>query len=692
MPSELYLSEPSRSLRIARRVLMAASGSIVASYLVLIAAWIIVLPEDIAFYAWSTSEGLEILESWGIPVRWWVIFLATQTLLLIVISIVAGLLILRAETTWFRLYVAFALVVFATFGSDVSLVLDALTSSHFEIGQRIQGLGWLAFYLLAFVFPDGRFVPWWTRWIAIALGGYILFSAAGLGSSVAAWDAVEALLIVALIGSLAFAQVYRYVRVSNRQQQQQTRWLMSAFALWFLFALGVNLTPANVLFFEASPAGLATFGIATLFTTATLVLFPVSIAVAILRYRLFEIDIWINRTLIYGALTVFVIGTYVLTVTTGNRLVDGEALLAPPVAAAAIALTFNSVRIWVQQRVNRLVFGERDDPYLVLTKLGQQMEQLARPENVATAIVETVTRAMKAPYVAVLSGTPEEILASTGRPTNDSESFHMRFGDMRAGTLVVGQRSPGEKYSSIDVRLLEDLARQSGIAVHASQETLRTRQLAADLQRVRERLVTSRVEERQRIRRDLHDSLGPALGSQALTIDVARSLLESDPEAADRILVDLKKHSKETLTLVRMLARELRPPVLDELGLEAALRWIQDTNVSEDLEIEMDLPEFPVLPAAVEVATFRIVEEAITNVARHSGATRCKVSVGFMNGKLGLRVCDDGKGIALGSEPGVGTTSMRERAEELGGSMAVRSSPGEGTAVEAFLPTRIDAT
>jgi signal transduction histidine kinase len=240
--------------------------------------------------------------------------------------------------------------------------------------------------------------------------------------------------------------------------------------------------------------------------------------------------------------------------------------------------------------------------------------------------------------------------------------------------------------------LLDDLARQAGTAAYAVL-------LTADLRRMRERLVAAREEERRRLRRDLHDGLGPQLSSQALTIDAVRALMRQDPDNAEALLLDLKQQAQDAVADIRRLVYALRPPALDDLGLVGVLR---ETAAQYDgqngLVVSVDAPEpLPPLPAAVEVAAYRIAQEAMTNVVRHAGARECYVSLALDEllgaSVLCLEVRDDGRGlpdlqagVSSSARAGVGLHSMRERAAELGSSLTVDSLPEGGTAVRARLP------
>jgi len=249
------------------------------------------------------------------------------------------------------------------------------------------------------------------------------------------------------------------------------------------------------------------------------------------------------------------------------------------------------------------------------------------------------------------------------------------------GRLLVWPRSPGEDLTEADLRLLEDLARQAGVAADAVR-------LTVALQRAQERLVGAREEERRRLRRDLHDGLGPLLGGVSLGLAGVRHRLRRDPEAAERMLERLEEQLQTATGEIRRLVDGLRPPALDELGLVSALREraAQFQHGPAGLLVTVEGPDaLPPLPAATEVAAYRIALEALTNAARHARASRCVLRLA-VDGALELEVCDDGRGIPATHRPGVGLASMRQRAHEVGGTCTVHPQPGGGTRVTARLP------
>jgi signal transduction histidine kinase len=251
------------------------------------------------------------------------------------------------------------------------------------------------------------------------------------------------------------------------------------------------------------------------------------------------------------------------------------------------------------------------------------------------------------------------------------------------GRLLVEGRDR-RAVDSRDLRLLDELARPAGAAVSAAA-------LADALSESRTRLVQAREEERRRLRRDLHDGVGPTLAGVALGLDLVAARMDEDPAAARSMLADLKGETAAAVDDVRRLVNDLRPPALDELGLVRALRQQTDRLAlrSPGLQIRVDSdPVLPPLSAATEVAAYRIAVEAVTNSVRHAGARSCHVQVAA-DGALRLEVVDDGSGIADGTPPGVGLAAMRERAAEVGGTCTVAPAQGHGTRVLAVLPLEV---
>lgn len=546
---------------------------------------------------------------------------------------------------------------------------------------------WLLFYCL---FPNGRLVPRWTLGLMGLAGAWL--AAQWLWPSIYPWRMAQPAGILIIIGWLAaglVAQVLRYTRHSSRPERQQTKWVVlgSTAAVVALAMFGATLVwpPAE---------GAATVLVDVLLIPAAQVmrvLLPVSIFVAILRHRLWDIDLILNRALVYGGLTGCVIGIYVLAVgVLGTLIQSGLTGLASVLATGLVALLVQPLRDRLQRGVNRLMYGERDDPVTVLSRLGQKLEAVISPEALLPALAETVAQALKLPYVAIELGSGEgagETVHYPPRriaPSELAELSLMHQGET-VGRLRVAPRAPGEPFSPLDRHLLDNIARQAGLAVHAVG-------LTRELQRARQRSVAALEEERRRLRRDLHDGLGPALASQGLKLAAIKQHLHGQAPAALALIDNVLAHNHETVADVRRLVYGLRPPALDERGLAEAIRDQLGQGGTDHVQITVsDLPaNTPPLPAAVEVAAYRIALEALTNTIKHAHAQQAAVRFALAEAPaaLALRVEieDDGAGLPAGLRAGVGLRSMRERAEELGGRLSITAGPYGGTRVQAVLP------
>jgi signal transduction histidine kinase len=627
---------------------------------------------------------------------------------------VAAFIFWRKSDERMALFVALALALFGSTWPIAPGLLRNAPATLQALAQIWSPLGFAAFVLLIYIFPDGRFVPRWMRPIAlIAIGGATAGSLLpGTRLDPNTWPArLRVTLYLLIFGTLVFTQIYRYTRVSDPVQRQQTKWVVYGVALTIgggaaylglggLFPAIDQSGGAHLLFFDLIGR--------TIFGTLTLLIIPLAIGFAILRYRLWDVDPLINRTLVYGALTASVVIVYVLVVSYLGSLFHTESNLAISlVATGLIAVLFQPLRARLQRGVNRLMYGERDDPYAVLSRLSQRLEATLAPNAVLPTIVETIAQTLRLPYVAIALDVdegrrttdedaslasvvrrPSSVVAAHGAPPITLSSCHLvilSYQGETIGQLILATRAPGETFSAADQRLIEDLARQAGVAAHALR-------LTNDLQRSRERLITAREEERRRLRRDLHDGLGSTLAGLNLQVGALRALITSDPPAADALAVDLRTDIRAAINDVRRLAYELRPPALDELGLVGALRARATQYVggadhaAAAIQISVDAPEdLPALPAAIEVAAYRIAQEALANVIRHAQAHTCTIRLTLADG-LRLEIADDGVGIQAGRGAGVGLVSMRERAAELGGECWIESEPNGGTQVRARLP------
>ncbi len=472
-------------------------------------------------------------------------------------------------------------------------------------------------------------------------------------------------------------------RRSGGETRQQIKWVVYflgvVFPVFILTELFVTLFP---------PAQQSTGEMLyLLMVSITFIGFPVVIGLAILYARLYDIDIVINRTLVYGGLTAAILAIYIFIVGGLSLLFQSQnSLLISLLATGLIAVLFQPIRHRLQHGANRLLYGERDDPYRVLSQLGRHLQETTVPGETLPAITATICRTLKLPYAAIALQTADgerRTVASTGQPTKIVEEWPLQHQGEVVGWLVVSPRTPQEGFTERERQLLADIAGQAGAAAYAER-------LTSALQLSRERLVLAREEERRRIRRDLHDELGPSLASQTFALDAALELLETDPQAAGPVLASLKSQNQELIADIRRLVYSLRPPALDELGLLAALRVHVSQIAPEGHGLQVKVtatPEpLPSLPAAVEVAAYRIALEGITNVVRHARAQRADICLALAATGLTITISDDGTGLPANHRPGVGLASMRERVEELGGALHVETVAGGGAQITATLP------
>jgi signal transduction histidine kinase len=455
---------------------------------------------------------------------------------------------------------------------------------------------------------------------------------------------------VAYVGAVG-ALVRRYRGGDDRVRQQ---------ILWPLWGGLVTL----VLF-----VGSALFNTDAYLSIYPVLLIPVCVSVAVLRYRLLDIRLVVSRSLLYVLLSALAIAAYLGIVAGTEHLLRG---IGPSVLAALfLAAAFNPVRVIMQQRIDRFFFGARRDPARAIAAVGARLEEPA-PAGLS-GVLEGLCQVMRLPWASLTVNGRE--IAAHGQPPELRHAVSLRQGGDTIGELTVGVRPGEHRLDAADEQVLRLLSTSLAVAVQA---TL----LAVELGRARGALVTTREEERSRIRRDLHDGLGPTLTAVVLKADVARRVAGSDPAAAAAMMTDLRRQVTEAIDNIRRLVHELRPPALDGLGLVGALRE-QATILTHRIDgapltvtIETVEP-FAQLPPAVEVAAYRIATEALTNVTRHAIATTANVHLQTIDGQLRLVIDDNG--VATGSwRPGFGLRSIRDRAFELGGSCQAGPYPAGG--------------
>jgi signal transduction histidine kinase len=337
--------------------------------------------------------------------------------------------------------------------------------------------------------------------------------------------------------------------------------------------------------------------------------------------------------------------------------------------------------------VARLTLGDRADAETAVVRLSRRLDEALTPESALPAVLSAVREAVRSPGAAVVDSGVD---ATDGQaPGAGAWRTTLRHQGEEVGALVVERRG-GEEFDATDRRLLEELSRSVALAVHAVRQQTQATRLAADLQVSRDAIVTAREEERRRLRRDLHDGLGPVLAGQVLRLETARDLVDADPSRARDLLDRAVAEAVSSLAEVRRVVDGLRPPALDDDGLALALRH-RVHQLTEVVEVSAPA-RLPRMRAAVEVAAYHIVSEAVGNAVRHAAGAPCEVSVDVADGDLVVTVVDHGPGIngrARSDRVGAGLTTMRERAAEIGGRLEVGPRPGGGTVVTARLPLEV---
>ncbi|MGY1738215.1 sensor histidine kinase [Geodermatophilus sp. SYSU D00684] len=478
-----------------------------------------------------------------------------------------------------------------------------------------------------------------------------------------AFALVGVALVLALAGTAAgVASLVVRLRRSSGPAREQVLWVLAgALGTLLLLALAWTVPTAE-----------------TALIAAALLPLPAAAAWALTRTRLWDLDPALGRTLVYLSLTLLALVVHGVLLVLAGALLGGLARRSDLLVFALAAVLVQPARDVLQRGVNRLLYGQDADPGTVVGELGRQVDSATTPAQVLPGVVGVLARTLRLPSVALRL--PGRAPVTAGRVPEPGE-------EVRTLPLVHQGRGVGE----LDVvlpagglgprlrGLLDELVRQTGQAAHAVL-------LQEELQRSRESIVTSREEERRRLRHDLHDDLGPVLAATAMQLEAAAELVPVDPVRATAMLDRAAEHLRGTVADVRRIVDDLRPAALGDLGLAGAVRAHAARLADAGVEVTVHVPDdLGPLPAAAEVAAFRIAGEALTNVARHARAGRASVVITHRDGSLEVCVQDDGVGVRPGSRTGVGLGSMHQRAAELGGSCEVTGGPG--TTVRAVLPT-----
>ena len=554
------------------------------------------------------------------------------------------------------------------------------------LGGAARGLGWLMLVLVVpLVFPDGVLYGSRRRQRCSAAGAAgavvsVVVAAviapevgierlATLGRPIvlpAPFDIIAGLLSVGSLVLSVFTIVLAIAGLIGRWRQGDA--LVRQQLLWFTLAFAVPLVLYPVIL--ATQAGWL-FGVAILPV-------PIALGVAMLQHRLYDVRLAASRTLTWVVLSAMVATMYAVTVGGVGALLRARGdTWVPWVAAGVIAVSFAPLRNALQTGVNRLVYGQWSRAVEVLAATGRRLADASDVPALLQTLSDELGAGLGLHHVEIRDA-GGRTLATYGAPTDDEPVVVplTAYGEV-VGTL----RWSGRRLRDSDHQLLEDVARQLGGVVHSSR-------LVEALRDAQERLVLATEDERRRLRRDLHDGLGPALAGLTLKVDTVRNILAQGSPDVDAQLLQLRAGIQATVLDVRRVVEGLRPPALDELGLAGAVDELaQRLTDHAHLPIEVHTPTLmPPLAAAVEVAAYRVAQEALTNAVRHSGATQCSVDVETLNGELRVRVRDNGTGLVRARPGGLGLAGMHERASEIGGTLSLSAQPGSGTTVTLRLP------
>jgi two-component system NarL family sensor kinase len=549
------------------------------------------------------------------------------------------------------------------------------------------GLGFLL--VAALTFPWTR--PWLRRRPAagvlalivpfLGYAAWLLITAQENQTGPARLQSLITIALPALLVTLPIviaAQVESYVRAPGREDRVAIRLVLLGLATALVVRVllvdlpqrlaGQQLVPSLVLALLLTPTVLA------------------CLVMAVLRFRLAEVDAVLRRALLQ-LLVATCVGTLFLAAV-GTVNLATETSVESMLAGGVIALMLLPLALGLRRFVSRVVYGDREFPYRVVSQL-RQLEPRTTPEDALAEMLSVLCRSLRLSFASVeIHGQSpgDQVSTSIGVARGEPSSVVLQVAGATVGELRLEVEPERQPFGPRDRRLLEDVGSQVGSLVQAVA-------INRELQRSREQLIAAREEERRRVRRDLHDGLGPSLATMVMKLEVAHDLIGQDPDGAAQLVGQLTDQTRLDIGEIRRLVDGLRPPALDQFGLVSALRQRADEHnlaaraahgtmvwtiqASDDVEP---------LPAAVEVAAYRIVIEAVNNALQHSRAPTCHVELRRSPDTLDIEVHDAGAGLPAATRLGVGIGSMRERAEELGGTFELSSTVGHGTRVLVRLP------
>jgi signal transduction histidine kinase len=500
---------------------------------------------------------------------------------------------------------------------------------------------------------------------------------------------------IVLLAASVTSMVLRFRR-SQGPERQQIRWF--AFAVVYLL---VGTTASEVLY----ALGIENWLLDTLLAAVAFLALPVAVGVAVLRYRLYDLDVVIRKTLLYGFLVALATIVYVVVVVGFGTLVGRESPFLTMVAAVIVAVGFQPARARLTRLANHLVYGRRATPYEVLSEFSERVGEAYAADDVLPRMARVVAEGVNAEHADVWLKIGDELRVSASWPADGGgrvtrlplpngamptiEGAHIASPVEHRGELLGAlavTKPPAEPLSPNDVKLVEDLASQAGLVLRNVRLTEELRARLEDLKAAQKRIVAAQDEARRRLERNIHDGAQQQLVALAVKARLARGLTDKDPARATELLAQLEADTTIALDNLRDLARGIYPPLLADEGLRVAVEAHARKVL---LPVEVDADGLGRFPQDVEVAVYFSVLEALQNVTKHARASAVRVVLRHDDGRLTFEVVDDGPGFessAIGY--GSGLQGISDRLEALDGVLEVRSAPGKGTTVMGRIPVQ----
>jgi signal transduction histidine kinase len=633
------------------------------------------------------------------------------------IGLAAFLLWLRRRDPTARLLAVGMIGTAAVFNLQAEAVYQAAPRTTFDISlySGFRLIAGVAYLLALLLFPEGKLVPRWPKWAKTALYAPIVLAATLLAfrpqEIQEASGTVPLILFFGLFTPIAavMAQAYRVRRSPTSEERQQARllfWALIPALLVGLFVLTGGIGPLLDPGFEGRPLQELPVFVFRVFQPV-FALIPIALFIGLVRYRLWNIDRVISRTLVYGSMVVFISAVYIGVVVGVGRVVGatGNNPILSLAATAIVAIAFEPAKSRLQRVANRVVFGKRATPYEVLSEFSERMPETYGTEELLSRGARILAEGTGASRTEVWLRVGSELRpAATWPPDRESppDSKHVsgeelpafeaaatavpvrHHGELLGAFTVV--KPPNESLTLTEHKLVLDLASQAGLVLRNVRLTAELMQRLEDLRASRQRLVTAQDEERRRLERDIHDGAQQQLVALSVNLGLAQRMAKLEAPKLAELLSQMKTQSNEAVETLRDLARGIYPPVLASDGLPAAL---QAHCRRVPLPVEVTTDDVGRHPQEVEAAVYFCCLEALQNVTKSANASRAVVRLERRDGLLRFTVQDDGQGFDPSrTRRGSGLQNMADRVEALGGSFQVISAPGMGTTVSGEIPLR----